>query len=103
MHESFATNPDKSLEALTWTAFWVGGRYAEVMHDFDTFVTEAARFVRKDKCESWMHSTPASDEMHKIRTAMPSLADELEALMQQSPEDSLASLMLTMVRPHAPY
>ena len=98
LHELYASDPLLSLGSLTWTSIWVGGRYAAAILDFNTFFAGDKSFTAKAKYVSWMHSEPANLEQERIRAAMPSLAPELAVLMSQRPKDSLASLMLSLVR-----
>lgn len=70
------------------------------MLDFDTFFTGEKSYHHKANYQSWMHTTPVSDEMEKIRYAMPSLAAELEG-MPRKPNDTLALLMRDIVSSHA--
>ena len=98
LHESYAMEPELSLGSLTWTVTWVGGRFAAALLDFETFFTGRMNFDARAKYDSWMLAAPASGELERIRAAMPGLVPELEMLMSKEPTESLASLMLTMVR-----
>ena len=96
LHESYANEPDKSMDKLTWQIFNVGGQVGAAILDFDTFFSGVKMYDRNANYTTWIHNAPVSKEMERIRSAMPSLAAQLEQL-PASETDTLAYLMDDLV------